>query len=139
MARRKPRKAVPHKRIEGYDSTFEHDLHKTILKKWEHHSSEIPYHIEKRYYPDFTRTVGDITYYVEAKGRMWTGDEAAKYVWVSKSLRSNEKLILIFADPSLPMPGSRKRKNGTRRSHAEWGDSNGITWYTTETFPKWLR
>lgn len=139
MARRRPRRAQPHKPIKGYDSTFEHDLHQEVLKSWQHHISELPYHVEKKYYPDFTREIDDVTYYIEAKGRFWTGDEAAKYVWVTRSLRSNEKLILIFADPNLPMPGSRKRKNGSRRSHAEWATDQGIEWYTVDTFPKRLR
>lgn len=139
MAKRKPRKKIPHIPVKGYDSTFEYDLHREVLVHWEHHISQIPYHVERTYHPDFTRVLNGITYYVEAKGRMWTNDEAAKYVWVQRSLRKDEKLILIFADPHLPMPGSRKRKNGSRRSHAEWADGNGITWYTPYTFPKELR
>ena len=34
------------------------------------------------------------------------------------------------------MPGAKRRKDGTKRSHAEWADKNKFTWYTEETLPE---
>lgn len=143
--RRRPRKAIPHKRVKGYDSTFESVLHEEILHNWEYHYDEegqvirVPYFMEHNYYPDFRRKLGGITYYIEAKGRFWTSAEAAKYVGVKKSLREDECLIFIFANPELPLPGTKKRKDGTRRSHREWAEQHGFMWFTKENFPKRLK
>lgn len=143
--RRKPRKAIPHKRVAGYDSTFEFDLHDTILKDWLYHKDEegkvisVPYFMEHNYFPDFRKEINGVIYYIEAKGRFWTSAEAAKYVAVSKALADNERVIFLFAKPDLPIPGAKKRKNGTRRSHREWAESYGFEWYTQGNFPKRLK
>ena len=34
------------------------------------------------------------------------------------------------------MPQAKKRKDGTKRSHAEWAETNGFRWFTEQTFPK---
>ena len=37
------------------------------------------------------------------------------------------------------MPGAKKRKDGTKRTHAEWAETNNFTWYSEETLPKeWI-
>lgn len=142
---RKPRKAIPNERVAGYDSLFESVLHSGVLKNWKYHRGDdgkpivVDYYMEHKYHPDFIREVDGITYYIEAKGRLWTSAEAAKYVSIKRFLKENEKLVFIFANPALPLPGSKRRKDGTRRSHLEWADSNGIEWYTADTFPERLR
>ena len=34
------------------------------------------------------------------------------------------------------MPQAKKRKDGTKRSHAEWAETNGFRWFTEQTLPK---
>jgi hypothetical protein len=49
MPKRVPRKPRP-KKIgvpKGYDSTWEYDIHQTILKDWAHHYESIKYIINK--------------------------------------------------------------------------------------------
>ena len=55
----------------GYDSKLEMDLHKTTLSEAIFHSVEhkVNYTIPHSYEPDFIYTKGDITYYIESKGR----------------------------------------------------------------------
>ena len=51
-------------------------------------------------------------------------------------LPDNTELVFLFADPQLPMPMAKKRKDGTKRSHAEWADANKFRWYTIATIPE---
>ena len=63
----------------------------------------------------------------------------SKYIWVKKVLPPDTELVFIFADPHLAMPAAKKRKNGTRRSHAEWAKSRKFRWYTADTIPnEWV-
>jgi len=41
----------------------------------------------------------------------------------------------LFANPSAPMPGAKRRKDGTKRSHAEWAETNNFRWYSEESIP----
>ena len=34
------------------------------------------------------------------------------------------------------MPQAKKRKDGTKRTHAEWAEKNNFNWYSEETLPK---
>ena len=84
---RKPRKARPKQKNvpKGYDSRWEYDIHKSILKKWEHHKSEvIQYTVTHTYEPDFVKTIGRKVILLEAKGRFWDYAEYSKYVWIRK-------------------------------------------------------
>ena len=37
------------------------------------------------------------------------------------------------------MPAAKRRKDGTKRSHAEWADANGFKWYSVHNIPKkWI-
>ena len=49
MPKRVPRKPRPKKVNvpKGYDSTWEYNIHQTILKDWAHHFEAIKYIIEK--------------------------------------------------------------------------------------------
>ena len=51
-------------------------------------------------------------------------------------LPKNTELVFLFANPASPMPGAKRRKDGTKRSHAEWANKNKFTWYTEETLPE---
>ena len=45
------------------------------------------------------------------------------------------ELVFLFANPSAPMSGAKRRKDGTKRSHAEWAWSNGFRWFSEESIP----
>jgi hypothetical protein len=37
------------------------------------------------------------------------------------------------------MPQAKRRKDGTKRSHAEWAEANDFKWYSEHTLPKeWI-
>ena len=45
------------------------------------------------------------------------------------------ELVFLFQKPFAPMPGAKIRKNGTKRTHAEWAETNNFRWYSEETLP----
>ena len=123
----------------GYDSKWEARLHSTILKGWEHHPEKQTYVIEHSYEPDFTRLVGYDKILLETKGRFWDYAEFNKYIWIKKALMPSTELVFVFANPSAPMPRAKKRKDGTKRSHAEWAEANGFRWFTENNLPdEWI-
>ena len=119
----------------GADSKWEGELRDGVLKKCEHHPSKIPYVIEHNYTPDFKHK--DI--YIEAKGRFMDSSEASKYIWIRKRLKKNEELVFLFMKPNTPMPHAKKRKDGTKRTHAEWAEKNNFRWFTEETIEEILK
>ena len=139
---RKPRKVRPVEKDlpKGYDSGWEYKLHSNVLAKWSHHSDKIPYVVEHKYEPDFTKVIGDVEYLLEAKGRFWDYNEYNKYIWVRKSLKPNQELVFLFSSPSSPMPQAKRRKDGSKRSHAEWAEKNKFRWFSEHTLPKeWMK
>ena len=37
------------------------------------------------------------------------------------------------------MPAAKRRKDGTKRSHAEWAEANGFRWFSEYTLPdSWI-
>ena len=75
---------------------------------------------------------------LEAKGRFWDYAEYSKYIWIREALREkveDYELIFLFQKPFAPMPGAKIRKNGTKRTHAEWAETNNFTWYSKDTLP----
>ena len=83
--------------------------------------------------------IGKKKIYLEAKGRFWDYSEHNKYVWIKKALPKNIELVFLFANPAAPMPGAKRRKDGTKRSHAEWADANNFRWYSVHNIPKkWI-
>jgi len=121
----KKKKATP----KGYDSGLEYELHKGILKSWGHHSDKIPYVSRHTYEPDFVKTVGNRTLYIEVKGRFRDNAEAQKYPFVRECLKENEELIFIFQDAKKPMPFAKKRKDGTKYTHGDWADKNNFRYF----------
>ena len=134
MPRRFPRKVRPREKNvpKGYDSKWEYTLHQTLLKSWNHHTDKVPYVVEHKYEPDFVKD----RILIEAKGRFWDHAEYSKYIWIRKSLPDTMELIFLFQKPYAPMPGAKKRKDGTKRTHAEWAEANNFKWYSEETLPK---
>jgi len=134
MPRRFPRKVRPREKNvpKGYDSKWEYTLHQTLLKSWNHHTDKVPYIVEHKYEPDFVKD----KILIEAKGRFWDHAEYSKYIWIRKSLPDTMELIFLFQKPYAPMPGAKKRKDGTKRTHAEWAEANEFKWYSEETLPE---
>ena len=75
-------------------------------------------------------------YTLQAKGRFWDYQEYNKYVWIRKSLKPNQELIFLFSSPTSPMPQAKRRKDGTKRSHAEWAEKNNFKWYSEYNLPE---
>ena len=138
MPRRVPRKPRP-KKInvpKGYDSRWEYDIHLGILQDWKHHWDVIQYVVEHKYEADFVRDINGKTILLEAKGRFWDHAEYSKYIYIRKVLPKDTELVFLFQKPFSPMPGAKVRKDGTKRTHAEWAETNNFTWYSEETLPK---
>ena len=135
--KRLPRKKRPIDKapVEGYDSNWEYELHMGLLKSWTHHKGKIPYIVEHMYHPDFVLEVNGQTILLEAKGRFWDYAEYSKYIWINKVLPDQTELVFLFANPSAPMPQAKRRKDGTKRSHAEWAESHGFRWFSEESLP----
>jgi len=138
MSKRSPRvkRPVEKKVPKGYDSKWESQLHKSILKNWDLHSEKVPYIVEHTYNPDFIRVVNGRKILLESKGRFWDHAEYSKYIWITKVLPEDTELVFLFASPFAPMPQARRRKNGTKLSHSEWADKNKILWFSEKTFPE---
>ena len=138
MSRRVPRKPRPKKVNvpKGYDSMWEATLHKTILQEWQHHWDTISYIVKHKYEPDFVKTIDGKTILLEAKGRFWDFAEYSKYIHVREALPKDYELIFLFQKPFAPMPAAKKRKDGTKRTHAEWAEKNNFKWYNEESLPK---
>jgi len=134
MPKRFPRKVRPREKNvpKGYDSKWEYLLHQGVLKSWDHHTDKIPYVVQHNYEPDFIKD----KVIIEAKGRFWDHAEYSKYIWIRKSLPDTMELVFLFQKPYSPMPGAKKRKDGTKRTHAEWAEANNFKWYTEETLPE---
>jgi len=136
---RKPRVKRPNEKYEGYDSIWEALLHESILKDWTHHDAKIPYIIKHTYEPDFVRIIDSKKILLESKGRFWDFAEYSKYIWIKKVLPEDIELVFLFAKPSAPMPAAKRRKDGTKRSHAEWAEANGFRWFSEYTLPdSWI-
>ena len=132
--KRKPRVKRPrHKKVKGYDSIWEYLLLYTILKDWSHHVDKVNYVVEHSYEPDFVRTLQNKKILLESKGRFWDHAEYSKYKWVRENLPEDTELVFLFANPSAPMPNSKMRKDGTKRTHGEWATTNNFRWYTEAT------
>jgi len=137
MAKRVPRKPRP-KKIgvpKGYDSVWEYEIHQSVLKNWKHHFELIEYVVQHRYEPDFSKTIDDKIILLEAKGRFWDHAEYSKYIHIRKALPKNFELVFLFQKPYSPMPGAKVRKDGTKRTHAEWAEKNNFKWFNEENLP----
>jgi len=113
----------------NFDSYLEYDISNMLGDTWSHHPDKISYTSVHTYEPDFTKTVGDMVYLVEAKGRFRTRNESAKYVFVRQALKENEELVFIFQDANKPLVGSTKRKDGTKQTHGEWATKNNFRFF----------
>jgi len=137
MPRRVPRKPRPKKTNvpKGYDSAWEYDIHQTILKDWKHHWDTIKYVVHHKYEADFVKEFDGNIILIEAKGRFWDYAEYSKYIHIREALPKDYELVFLFQKPFSPMPQAKKRKDGTKRTHAEWAETNNFRWYSEDTLP----
>lgn len=134
---RKPRKPRPIEKDvpKGYDSNWEYKLHTEPLQDWDHHSDKINYTVEHTYEPDFRRTIDGTEYLLEAKGRFWDYAEYSKYIHIRDALPDNVELVFFFQKPYAPMPQAKKRRDGSKRTHAEWAEANDFRWFYEGNLP----
>lgn len=117
------------------DSKWEGKLRDTIFKDLDWQGEKVDYIIPHKYTPDFVK--GNIL--IETKGRFRDSAEARKYKHIREALDDMGKaLVFVFYKPETPMPHAKKRKDGTKQTHAEWADKNGFLWYTEETVKELL-
>lgn len=129
MAKRKSKRGNPPK---PYRSWLEYDFHKKY-NQLDYEPNKVPYHIERNYTPDYVSPSGK--YLIELKGFFRSGD-IAKYKAIRKCLPKGKELVFIWQNPKAPITGSRKKKDGTRTTYAEWCGKNEFKWATTDTMPK---
>lgn len=122
-----------------YRSKFEGKIGRKMKAcKYEPENLIQHYTMEGTYLPDFVPKF-DESILIEVKGFFRTRQEANKYLAVRESNPGIE-IVFIFGDPKTPMPNSRKRRDGSKFSMAEWADKNEFRWYTYDTIPKeWCR
>ena len=117
----------------GVDSKWELHLRETVFKKLKYHPLKLHYtkpETEHTYEPDWIIDEAK-TIYIEAKGRFRDRAEYTKYIHIRESLDSNwEELVFLFMKPMCPMPGAKKRKDGTIRTHSEWAEKQGFRWFS---------
>ena len=112
-----------------YDSHLEKRLHEGPFKDCEFHTKKITYYIQHDYNPDFIYTTDDfIEFLIEAKGYFQDSKELQKYKWIKDQLAENQILVLVFENPHKPIHFQKKRKDGTKMTHAEWAEKLGIMW-----------
>lgn len=109
------------------DSKWEGKLRDTIFKDLEWQGEKIDYVVAHKYTPDFTTD----KLLIETKGRFRESAEARKYKHIREALEGTGKeLVFVFYKADTPMPHAKKRKDGTKQTHAEWAERNGFRWFT---------
>lgn len=103
-----------------YKSRFEQEFAKA-RPELGYETTRLEYTTQHTYTPDFS---GFTTHY-ELKGRFRTSAEAAKYIAVMAA-HPKLKFRFVFMDADKPMPGARRRKDGTIYTMGEWADRNNF-------------
>jgi len=115
----------------GYDSKLEYDLHQNELKDYEHHPDKLHYTVSHTYEPDFVSNSNPYLL-IEVKGRFRDNTEASKYKWI-RDCNPDYEIVFVFEKPDTPFPFAKKRKDGTKMTHAEWAEKNNFRWFTRDT------
>jgi hypothetical protein len=117
------------------DSKWEEKLQKGVLKNCKFHDPNyrVDYNVEHVYNPDFVTYKNGKVILIESKGRFQDRSESSKYIWIREHLPEGWVLVFLFYNPKGAMPFAKKRKDGTKQSHAEWAELNLFKWYTEET------
>lgn len=125
------------------DSKFELDLLKgplypTRWLRFHEHKVEYTRTSTHKYEPDWVYSKGTETLFIESKGRFRTTEEANKYKYIQEYFKDEAEIIFVFYNPKTPMPNAKRRKDGTKLTHAEWAEKNGFRWFTKETIKEAL-
>lgn len=119
-----------------YDSLLEKNLHEGKLSTCRFHdkNDKVKYIVPHTYEPDFCTEVEEKTYLIESKGRFQTSAEASKYIHIRSVLdEEKQELVFLWDKKGTFMPGSRKRKDGTRATNEEWAEKHGFRhWHKDE-------
>lgn len=120
-----------------YRSWLEYNLHKGKLSKLPYEPHFVLYDVIKknrRYTPDFVAHGNKL---IEAKGRFRDSNEASKYI----QLKANGyEICFIFQRPTLPLAWSKRKKDGTKSTHADWAKSHGFEFCGLDNIPDaWTR
>ena len=125
----KAKKPVP----KPYRSWLEYNLHHGALSALKHEGMTATCDViirGRKYTPDFVS--GDRL--LEAKGRFRDRDEANKYIHIKAN---GYRVCFIFQNPKTPLAWAQKRKKcGTKMSHAEWADKNGFEYCGMNNIPE---
>ena len=113
-----------------YRSKFEEDVAKILNGRFKYEESKFNYTSNHVYTVDFD----DGTVYLECKGRFRFG-EARKYLDITRC-NPDIRLEFVFYNPNTPMPGAKRRKDGTKHSMAEWATMHGFNYYTLGSLPE---
>lgn len=114
----------------SYRSKFEVEVAKK-LPNCDYEPFSVKYTVPKLYTPDFvSRKKPNIL--LEVKGYFRTYAEASKYIHV-RDANPGYEIVFLFADPRKPMPGARKRKDGTKFTMGDWATVNGFRYVTLDT------
>lgn len=122
-------------RFNGYkvDSKWEGQLAEGIFKNLRYHPCKLSYTKPATihtYEPDWELRKGNKTIYIEAKGRFREMAEAKKYLYIRDSLcHTSSELVFLFMKPECPMPGAKRRKDGSIRTHSEFAEKNNFRWF----------
>jgi hypothetical protein len=116
----------------GKRSKFEETVAKELEKHgWQYESEKIIYTIpesEHKYTPDFSKKET----HLEIKGRFRSRAEADKYIHIRDS-NPHINLCFVFQNPNCPMPGAKRRKDGTIFTMADWAERNNFDYFTLST------
>ena len=115
-----------------YRSWLEYNLHTGALKALQHEGMTAVYDIIKRgrkYTPDFVSG----NRLLEAKGIFRDRAEAEKYIHIKAS---GYEVCFIFQNPKTALPwAARRKKTGTKMSHAEWATKHGFEYCGMNDIP----
>jgi len=119
-----------------YKSKFERRLARK-MKRCDYEPRIIPYEWKATYLPDFIpKDRPDVI--IEAKGFFRDRREVRKYIAVADS-NPHLTLVFILMYPDKPMPGAKRRRDGTKYTMSDWCDHHEFLWFTEHTLPKeWL-
>jgi hypothetical protein len=116
----------------GVDSKWELTLKEGLFKDLKYHPTKLQYTVPSSnhsYEPDWELKLGGKVIYIEAKGRFRDRAEFTKYLHIRESLTNEQELVFLFMKPNNALPGAQRRKDGTRRTHAEWAETNDFRWF----------
>ena len=100
MPRRVPRKPRPKKTNvpKGYDSTWEYNIHQTILQDWKHHWDKLDYVVQHTYEPDFVKTIDGQDVLIQGVAPGETLDLVVQRVMVGSAATSGAPSTLTTAE-----------------------------------------